>query len=63
MENAHHMARIIAGSNVRSVVMDVGNRPNQALSHIARDMRARYFALPRADGLSISNTIEAELDA
>ena len=63
MENAHHMARIIAGSNVRSVVMDVGNRPNHALSHIARDMRARYFALPRADGLSISNTIEAELDA
>ena len=33
--------------------MDVGNRPNQALSHIAWDMGARYFALPRADGLSL----------
>ena len=63
MENAHQMARRIAGSNVRSVIMDVGNRPNQALSHIARDMEARYFALPRADGLSISNTVGAELEA
>ncbi len=61
MENAHQMARYIASLGLRSVIMDVGNRPNQALSHVARDMQARYFALPRADALCISNTVGAEL--
>ena len=63
LENAHQMARWIAGFSIRSVIMDVGNRPNQALSHVAQSMQARYFALPRADALNISNTVGAELDA
>ena len=63
MENAHQMAQWIANTGIRSVIMDVGNRPNRALSHLARDMQARYFALPRADALSISNTVGAELGA
>ena len=62
MENAHHIGRWVASSGVRSVILDVGNRPNQALEHVARDMQASYFALPRANAQSISKTIGAELE-
>ena len=62
MEQCHQIGRWIASSGLQSVVLDVGKWPNKALAHIARDMQAAYFALPRADAKLISKTIGAELE-
>ena len=62
MEQCHQIGRWIASSGLQSVVLDVGKWPNKALAHIARDMQAAYYALPRADAKLISKTIGAELE-
>ncbi len=62
IEQCHQIGRWIAVSGFKSVVLDVGKWPNKVLAHIARDMQAAYFALPRADAQVISKTIGAELE-
>ncbi|MGF1549897.1 MAG: magnesium chelatase, partial [Sphingomonadaceae bacterium] len=59
-EDALDAARRIAASGVASVVLDISPRPEPQAAELARRMRARYLALPRADAVAMHRAV-AEL--
>ena len=61
MDESYQISQWIALSGIKSVIFDVGKRPNKVLSKLAEDMQAAYFALPRADAHVISKKIGIEL--
>ena len=61
MDESNQISQWIALSGIKSVIFDVGKRPNKVLSKLAEDMQAAYFALPRADAHVISKKIGIEL--
>ena len=61
IDESYQISQWIALSGIKSVIFDVGKRPNKVLSKLAEDMQAAYFALPRADAHVISKKIGIEL--
>ena len=60
-ENAVSVARALAGAGVAALVLDVGQRPEPALRHLAETLAAPYLALPRADSARLSQAVSAHL--
>ena len=63
LDHARKNALLIAANGIRSITLDVGNRPNRALADLSNAMRGCYFPLPRADAHKIKATINTELEA
>ena len=57
------MAQSLATQGVQSIVIDTGRRAEPALADLARVMRGRYLALPRADAQSVSAAVTQTLEA
>jgi magnesium chelatase subunit D len=60
-QDASELARQLAAKGVDGLVIDTGNRPERALADLARDMRAPYLALPRADARKLSAAVTDSL--
>ncbi len=61
-EDARQMARALAQSGTRAVVIDTGLRPQPALNELARALQAECIALPRANAAQLSTALAAALD-
>ncbi|APE45732.1 hypothetical protein BOO69_19465 (plasmid) [Sulfitobacter alexandrii] len=59
--DAADMARHIAATGVRCIVIDTGRRPEHALKDLALSLRARHVSLPQADARTLSKTVSANL--
>jgi magnesium chelatase subunit D len=57
------MAQALASQGAQSIVIDTGRRAEPALADLARVMRGRYLALPRADAQSVSAAVTQTLEA
>ncbi len=60
-QDASQLALQLAAKGVDGLVIDTGNRPERALANLARDMRAPYLALPRADARKLSAAVTDSL--
>lgn len=54
-------ARRLAASKLDAIMIDTGQRPEQALHHLAKTMGAHYIPLPRADAKSLSDIVTTTL--
>ena len=61
--DAEAMARLIRAQGLPALVVDTGNRPTPWLQMLARQMDARFLALPRAEARRLSAALSAALDA
>jgi magnesium chelatase subunit D len=61
--DAQCMARAIRGGAVPSILIDVAQRPQPALAELARQMAARYIALPRMNSGQLAGVLGAALEA
>jgi magnesium chelatase subunit D len=57
------IARVIRASGLPTLVIDTAARPQPALEALAREMRAPYLALPRADAHRLSAVLSSALEA
>jgi magnesium chelatase subunit D len=60
-EDAHKMARVLAGTGFPSLVIDMSARPERALEALARELAAPYLPLPRAGAEQLSAAVGAAL--
>ena len=61
-EDARSMAQLLRASGSDAVIIDMGRRPEQQLSDLARLMGGTYLALPMANSRTISTAVTAALD-
>ena len=60
--DAATLARMIRTQGIPGIVLDMSNRPQEALRDLAAQMGAPYVPLPRADAKRLSNAISNALD-
>ncbi len=60
--DASTLARLLRAQGIPGLVLDMSNRPQQALRELAADMNAPYIPLPRADAKRLSGAISAALE-
>ncbi|NCT12437.1 MAG: magnesium chelatase subunit D [Rhodobacterales bacterium] len=60
-EDALLLARLLRAAGMDGVVIDTGNRPEQALKRLAETMGALYLPLPRANAERLSAAVSAAL--
>jgi magnesium chelatase subunit D len=60
--DATTLARLIRAQGIPGIVLDMSNRPQEALRDLAAQMGAPYVPLPRADAKRLSNAISNALD-
>jgi magnesium chelatase subunit D len=56
-------AKRLSASQIDAIMIDTGQRPEQALQSLAKTMGAHYIPLPRADAKSLSATVTTTLQA
>ncbi|MEM1074153.1 MAG: magnesium chelatase subunit D [Pseudomonadota bacterium] len=61
--DAEKMARMLGAQGISALVIDMSNRPQDALRGLAQNLNARYIALPRADAVRLSSAVSAALEA
>lgn len=61
--DATQMAQAVRAQGIDALVIDTGNRPEQALKSLAATLNAPYLALPRADAHRLSAAVSTALDA
>ena len=61
-QDARNMARWIRSLGLPAIVLDLGTRPQPALSTLAKEMGGTYLPLPRATAERMSETLGAALD-
>ena len=61
--DAETTARLIRAAHLDALVIDSGNRPSDALRHLATTLAAPYLAMPRADAARLSTAVGAALEA
>ena len=61
--DAVQMAQVLRVNGIDALVIDTGNRPEQALKDLAATLDAPYLALPRADAHRLSAAVSTALDA
>lgn len=61
-QDARNMARWIRTLGLPAIVLDLGTRPQPALSTLAQEMGGTYLPLPRATAERMSETLGAALD-
>jgi magnesium chelatase subunit D len=59
--DAEAMARLIRAQGLPALVVDTGNRPTPWLQMLARQMDARFLALPRAEARRLSAALSTAL--
>jgi len=59
--DAEAMARLIRAQGLPALVVDTGNRPTPWLQILARQMDARFLALPRAGARRLSAALSTAL--
>ncbi|MAU52454.1 MAG: magnesium chelatase ATPase subunit D [Roseovarius sp.] len=62
MEDARRVARSLAATGLRALVIDTSARPGPEAAEVAQALGARYLALPRADARRLSAAIGAARD-
>ena len=60
-QDASNLARQLGARGVEALVIDTGMRPERALTGLAKEMRAPYIALPRADAKKLSAAVSESL--
>lgn len=60
-QDASNLARQLGARGVEALVIDTGTRPERALAGLAKEMRAPYIALPRADAKKLSAAVSDSL--
>ena len=60
--DAQRMAQLVRAQGVDALIIDTGNRPEPALSALARTLGAIYLPMPRADAARLSQSVAAALD-
>jgi magnesium chelatase subunit D len=60
-DDALAAARAFRAAGLAGLVVDVGSRPQPGLSSLAREMGARYLALPRAGADFLAHSLSAAL--
>ena len=60
-EDADAMAKSLRGHAVECLVIDMSNRPQQALKQLSETLLAPYVPLPRADAKRLSSAVSAVL--
>ena len=60
--DATSVAKGLRAAGIASLVIDMSNRPQQALSMLSGTLGAPYAPLPRADAHSLSGAVNAALD-
>jgi len=60
-QDASNLARQLGARGVEALVIDTGTRPERALAGLAKEMRAPYIALPRADAKKLSAAVSESL--
>ena len=58
-QDAQRLARVFAATGIPALVIDIATRPQPSLAGLARDMRATYLPLPRADSQRLSQVLQA----
>ncbi|MEM6385991.1 MAG: magnesium chelatase subunit D [Pseudomonadota bacterium] len=61
-QDASAMAKWIRSLGFPTIVLDLGTRPQPALSNLAREMGGTYLALPRGTAERMSETLGAAMD-
>ena len=61
--DAETTARLIRAAGLDALVIDTGNRPSEALRHLALTLAAPYLAMPRADAARLSTAVGAAIGA
>lgn len=59
--DASTAAQRLAASQMDAIMIDTGQRPEQALHHLAKTMGAHYIPLPRADAKAVSDIVTTTL--
>ena len=59
--DAQRMAQVVRAQRIDALVIDTGNRPEQALSALAQTLGAIYLPLPRADAARLSASVATAL--
>ncbi len=60
--DAEKMAGLLTAQNIAGLVIDMSNRPQDALRSLAARMQAPYIALPRADAERLTGAVSAALE-
>ena len=60
-EDAYTMAKSLRSHAIDCLVIDMSNRPQQALTRLSETLLAPYVPLPRADAQRISSAVSAVL--
>lgn len=61
-EDALKLARALRAGGIDGIVIDTGNKPEQALKRLSETLGGTYLALPRADAKRLSAAMSAVLD-
>lgn len=61
-EDALKLARALRAGGIHGIVIDTGNKPEQALKRLSETLGGTYLALPRADAKRLSAAMSAVLD-
>ncbi|MFO1172507.1 MAG: magnesium chelatase subunit D [Hyphomicrobiaceae bacterium] len=59
-EDVLKASRALAATGAAAVVIDTGLRPRPFTANVAKQLRARYLALPNADAATVSQAVLAE---
>lgn len=62
-QDATTLARLLRAQGISGLVLDMSNRPQDALRDLAAQMNAPYVPLPRADAKRLSGAITKALEA
>lgn len=60
--DAEQLAQVLRAQKIASLVIDMSNRPQEALRGLAAQLDAPYLALPRADAQRLTGAVSAALD-
>ncbi|MFK7765184.1 MAG: VWA domain-containing protein, partial [Roseobacter sp.] len=61
-EDADRIAGILTAQNIAALVIDMSNRPQDALRTLAARLNAAYVAMPRADAERLSAAVSGALE-
>ena len=56
------LAQKISFAKIPTIVIDISNRPQVEAKELARNLKANYLALPRADSRRLSTAVTAVMD-
>ena len=60
--DSEKMATLLSAHNIAALVIDMSNRPQDALRNLAARLAAPYIALPRANAERLTGAVSAALD-